>query len=83
MTMPTDIRLFRPASPTIRRRLMIFLNRWVGAMIAHREREAARFALHRLNDRELRDIGIRRDQIADDLAATEQMRARLLGSGNS
>jgi uncharacterized protein YjiS (DUF1127 family) len=76
MTTPTDIRLFRPASPTIRRRLMILFHRWLDAMIAHREREAARFALHRLDDRALRDIGIHRDQIADGLSVIAQMRAQ-------
>jgi uncharacterized protein YjiS (DUF1127 family) len=68
MTMHRDIRSFRPAAPTIRRRLTVFLNRWVAAMIAHREREAARFMLGHLNDRALKDIGIYRSQIDDGLA---------------
>jgi uncharacterized protein YjiS (DUF1127 family) len=83
MTMLTDFRLFRPALPTIRRRFMILLHRWVGAMIAHREREAARYALHRLTDRELRDIGIDRNQIADAVATTAQTRSRLQGFDHS
>jgi uncharacterized protein YjiS (DUF1127 family) len=68
MTMHRDIRSFRPAAPTIRRRLTVVLNRWIAAMIAHREREAARFVLGHLNDRELKDISIYRSQIDDGLA---------------
>jgi uncharacterized protein YjiS (DUF1127 family) len=56
---------------------MVRLNRWVAAMIAHREREAARFAVRSLNDRELKDIGIHRCQIADGLAEIARRRARL------
>jgi len=81
MTMHTDIRSFRPAAPTIRRRLTVLLNRWVAAMIAHREREVARFALGQLNDRELKDIGIHRSQIDDGLAEIARGRARLQRSG--
>jgi uncharacterized protein YjiS (DUF1127 family) len=77
MTMHTDIRSFRPIAPTIRRRLTIRLNRWVAAMIAHREREAARFVVRSLDDRELKDIGIYRSQIADGLAEIARRRARL------
>jgi len=55
---------------------MILLNRWIGTMIARREREAARFAQHHLDDRELQDIGIHRSQIADDLAAITRTRLR-------
>jgi uncharacterized protein YjiS (DUF1127 family) len=83
MTMLTDFRLFRPTAPTFRRRLTIFLRRWAGAVIAHREREAARFALHRLNDRELRDIGIDRGQITGGIAATAEIRAAMQRSGHS
>jgi len=46
-------------------------------MIAHREREVARFALGQLNDRELKDIGIHRSQIDDGLAEIARQRARL------
>jgi uncharacterized protein YjiS (DUF1127 family) len=46
-------------------------------MIAHREREAARFALGHLNDRALKDIGIYRSQIDDGLAEIARRRARL------
>jgi uncharacterized protein YjiS (DUF1127 family) len=77
MTMHRDIRSFRPAAPTIRRRLTVLLNRWVAAMIAHREREAARFVLGNLNDRALKDIGIYRSQIDDGLAEIARRRARL------
>ncbi len=77
MTMHRDIRSFRPAAPTIRRRLTVLLNRWVAAMIAHREREAARFVLGHLSDRALKDIGIYRSQIDDGLAEIARRRARL------
>ena len=77
MTVHRDIRSFRPGAPTIRRRLTVLLNRWVAAMIAHREREAARFALGHLNDRALKDIGIYRSQIDDGLAEIARRRARL------
>jgi hypothetical protein len=61
MTMHRDIRSFRPAAPTIRRRLTVLLNRWVAAMIAHREREAARFVLGNLNDRALKETSASTD----------------------
>jgi uncharacterized protein YjiS (DUF1127 family) len=83
MTMLTDFRLFRPTAPAIRRRIMIFLKRWADAVVAHREREAARFALYRLNDRELRDIGIDREQITDGIAATAELRAVLQRTSHS
>jgi hypothetical protein len=77
MTMHPNMRAFRLASPTIRRRLMILLNRWIGTMIARREREAARFMRRgELDERELQDLGIYRSQIADDLAAITQTRLR-------
>jgi Domain of unknown function (DUF1127). len=44
-------------------------------MIAHREREAARFMLGHLNDRALKDIGIYRSQIDDGLAEIARGRA--------
>jgi uncharacterized protein YjiS (DUF1127 family) len=37
---------------------------WVVAMLARREQQATMVALGRLNDRELRDIGLYRDDIA-------------------
>jgi uncharacterized protein YjiS (DUF1127 family) len=51
------------------------VNRWVAGIIARREREAARFALRQLDDRELKDIGIRRHQLGD--AFSEIARERL------
>ncbi len=41
------------------------VNRWVAGIIARREREAARVALSRRDDRELKDIGIYRHQPGD------------------
>jgi uncharacterized protein YjiS (DUF1127 family) len=37
---------------------------WVAAVLAHRERQATIVALRCLNDRELKDIGLYRDDIA-------------------
>ena len=36
---------------------------WIAASMAHRERRAAIFALHKLSDRELRDMGLDRGRI--------------------
>jgi uncharacterized protein YjiS (DUF1127 family) len=87
MSTRTDIRSFRPVAPTIRRRIRVLLtrliNRWVATMIAHREREATRVALRHLNDRELKDIGIHRCQIADGLAEVAHGCARLQRSQQS
>ena len=53
------------------------INRWIARWIARREREAARFVLRNLDDRELKDIGIRRSQIRDAVAEIASQRARL------
>jgi uncharacterized protein YjiS (DUF1127 family) len=36
---------------------------WIAASLARRERKAGSFALHRLSDRELRDVGLDRGRI--------------------
>ena len=53
------------------------LNRWIASWIARREREAALGALHKLDDRELKDIGIHRSQISDALSEIARERSRL------
>jgi uncharacterized protein YjiS (DUF1127 family) len=37
---------------------------WVACMLERRERQTTAFALRRMNDRQLRDIGLRRDDPA-------------------
>jgi uncharacterized protein YjiS (DUF1127 family) len=39
---------------------------WIGAVLEYRERRATIFALTKLSDRELRDIGVHRDGIGYD-----------------
>jgi uncharacterized protein YjiS (DUF1127 family) len=65
----------RRGPPTFPTRLGRLFNRWVAAMIAHRERQAALAALRYLSDRDLRDIGVYRCEI--DGALAEKVLARL------
>jgi uncharacterized protein YjiS (DUF1127 family) len=50
-------------------RLRRLVNRWVAAAIAHRERQARFVALHGLDDRQLKDIGLSGGQIDEVTAA--------------
>jgi uncharacterized protein YjiS (DUF1127 family) len=43
-----------------------FFDGWIAATLAHRERQVAMFALTKLSDRELKDIGLYRGDIAHD-----------------
>ncbi|NOJ50795.1 DUF1127 domain-containing protein [Bradyrhizobium archetypum] len=58
-----------------------FINRLFAAVIARHERHAARAVLHRLDDRELTDIGIYRTQIESSLEDLAQTRARMQQPG--
>jgi uncharacterized protein YjiS (DUF1127 family) len=58
-------------------RLGNLINRWVAAVIAHRERQAALVALRHLSDRDLQDIGLYRNEIGDALAERAEERARM------
>ena len=58
-----------------------FINRFFAAVIARHERHAVRAALHRLDDRELKDIGIYRAQIESRLEELAQTRARMQQPG--
>ena len=49
------------------------VNRWIARVIARCEREA----LHQLDDRELKDIGIYRHQIGDAVTEIAHERTRL------
>ncbi|WP_458151279.1 DUF1127 domain-containing protein [Bradyrhizobium sp. UFLA05-109] len=53
------------------------VNNFVAAIIAQRERQTARTILRSLSDRELRDMGLSRSQIAGGLADAAKDRARL------
>ena len=39
------------------------INRWIAAAIARHERQADLYFLHQLSDRELKDIGLTRDEL--------------------
>ena len=56
-------------------------NRLFAAAIARHERHAARIALHRLDDRHLRDIALTRAEIDARLEELAQMRARMQQPG--
>ena len=86
MTMLSHIRPLPPVSIRSRgglRDLLLtrskrFIDRMVAAMIARHQRQAELFVLQRLSDRELRDIGIYRDQIGPGLEDAAGARAHLL-----
>ena len=73
----------RPAAAIFLARLGRVMNRWIAAVIAHRERQAALFALRHLSDRDLRDIGIYRNDIGDALAERARERSRMQDSRRS
>jgi len=56
-------------------------NRFLAAVIARHERHAARIALHRLDDRHLKDIAMARSEIDARLEELAQMRARMQQPG--
>jgi uncharacterized protein YjiS (DUF1127 family) len=69
--------------PAIRRAFAIFLarlarliNRWIAAVIAHREYQANLVVLRSFGDRELKDIGLSRDEIGEPLADAAKARLR-------
>jgi|KBSMisStaDraftv2_1062788.scaffolds.fasta_scaffold2356081_2 uncharacterized protein YjiS (DUF1127 family) len=59
-------------------RLKHLVNGWVAAAIARYERRVAKIALHQLDDRELKDIGIYRGEIDEiiERAAQSGLRRR-------
>jgi uncharacterized protein YjiS (DUF1127 family) len=88
MTMLNNASPYAATAPGVRRsvanllaRLGRLINRWIAAMIAHRERQAALYALHRLSDRELKDMGICRGDIGDALVEGAAARSRMQDSG--
>ncbi len=58
-----------------------FANRFFAAVIARHERHAARIALHRLDDRHLKDIAMARSEIDSRLEELAQTRARMQQPG--
>ena len=62
-------------------RLRRFINRFLAAVIARHERHAARAALHRLDDRQLKDLAMTRSQIESQLEELAQTRARMQQPG--
>ncbi len=90
MTMLNNTSPYAVTTPGVRRGATIFLarlgrliNRWIAAMIAHRERQAALVALRHLSDRDLKDIGLCRNEIGDALAERAEERARMQHSQRS
>jgi uncharacterized protein YjiS (DUF1127 family) len=59
------------------RSLVRAVNNFVAAIIAQREHQANLAILRTLSDRELRDIGLARSEIAGGLAEAARERARL------
>jgi uncharacterized protein YjiS (DUF1127 family) len=90
MTMLNNTSPYAVTAPGVRRgatillaRLGRLINRWIAAVIAHRERQAALAALRHLGDRDLKDIGISRSDIGDALAERAQERSRMQHSQRS
>jgi uncharacterized protein YjiS (DUF1127 family) len=84
MTMLNNTSTYVATAQGVRRGAAIFLarlgrliNRWIAAMIARREREAALAMLRHLSDRDLKDIGICRGDIGDALAERAEARSRM------
>jgi uncharacterized protein YjiS (DUF1127 family) len=84
MTMLNAIPSGATSRTIVRRRAVILLtrigrliNRWIAAAIARHERQADLFALHQLSDRELKDMGLYREDIGGDLAEAAKSRNRM------
>jgi uncharacterized protein YjiS (DUF1127 family) len=57
------------------------INRFFAAVIARHERHATRIALHRLDDRHLKDLAMTRSQIESRLEELSQTRTRMQQPG--
>jgi uncharacterized protein YjiS (DUF1127 family) len=62
-------------------RVRRLINCFLAAVIARHERHATRVALHRLDDRQLKDLAIARSQIDSKLEDLAQTRARMQQPG--
>ena len=90
MTMLNNTSPYAVTAPGVRRgaaillaRLGRLINSWIAALIAHRERQAELAALRHLSDRDLKDIGLYRNEIGDALAERAEERARMQHSRRS
>jgi uncharacterized protein YjiS (DUF1127 family) len=81
-TIPTSAtRPFAWRTAVLLARLRRLANRFFAAVIARHERDAAREALRKLDDRHLQDIGMYRSQIDSRLEELAQTRARMQQPG--
>ena len=62
-------------------RVRRLINLFLAAVIARHERHATRVALHRLDDRQLKDLAMARSQIDSRLEELAQTRARMQQPG--
>ena len=62
-------------------RVRRLINRFLAAVIARHARHATRVALHRLDDRALKDLAMARSQIDSRLEELAQTRARMQQPG--
>ena len=53
------------------------INGWIAAMIAHREHQANLFVLRHFSDKELKDIGLHRNQVGEGLSEAAKVRSAL------
>jgi uncharacterized protein YjiS (DUF1127 family) len=67
----------RDSFRSCRTRLAHLINGWIATMIAHREHQANLFMLRYFSDKELKDIGINRNQIGDGLVEAAKDRSAL------
>ena len=81
-TIPTSAtRPFAWRTAVLLARLRRLINRFLAAIIARHERHAARAVLHRLDDRQLKDLAMTRSQIESRLEDLAQTRARMQQPG--
>ena len=66
-----------PSIKSFARSVLRFVNNAVAAVIAQRERQASFAVLRGMTDRELRDVGISRNQIGAGLALAARERTRV------
>jgi uncharacterized protein YjiS (DUF1127 family) len=71
-TTPTFLTSLRSGIRGFFNRLANFIDDWIAAMLAHRERQATIFMLNYLTDRELKDIGLYRSNIVFDPRFSER-----------
>jgi uncharacterized protein YjiS (DUF1127 family) len=81
-TIPTSAtRPFAWRTAVLLARLRRLINRFFAAVIARHERNAARAALYRLDDRQLQDFAMTRSEIESRLEELAQTRARMQQPG--